>query len=75
MLEWKGNGEIMSLSDCIKCWDAPCTCGYEYRKMNRDARIKLASVILGIHPANLDCWTDIGGELMIPEYHPKRKDK
>lgn len=21
----------MSLSDCIKCWDTPCTCGWEYR--------------------------------------------
>jgi hypothetical protein len=21
----------MSLSDCIKCWDSPCTCGWEYR--------------------------------------------
>ena len=21
----------MSLSDCIKCWNTPCTCGYEYQ--------------------------------------------
>lgn len=21
----------MSLSDCIHCWDTPCTCGWEYR--------------------------------------------
>ncbi len=21
----------MSLSDCIKCWDTPCTCGWNYR--------------------------------------------
>lgn len=21
----------MSLSDCPKCWDTPCTCGWEYR--------------------------------------------
>jgi hypothetical protein len=21
----------MSMSDCIKCWDTPCTCGWEYR--------------------------------------------
>lgn len=20
----------MSLSDCEKCWDTPCTCGFEY---------------------------------------------
>jgi len=22
----------MSLSDCIKCWNTPCTCGYEYQE-------------------------------------------
>ena len=26
----------MAMSDCIKCWDTPCTCGYdkyaEYKK-------------------------------------------
>ena len=21
----------MALSDCPKCWDTPCTCGYQYR--------------------------------------------
>ena len=21
----------MSLSDCVKCWDTPCTCGWGYR--------------------------------------------
>ena len=21
----------MSLADCEKCWDALCTCGYQYR--------------------------------------------
>ena len=21
----------MALSDCIKCWDTPCTCGWEQR--------------------------------------------
>ncbi len=22
----------MSLSDCVKCWETPCFCGWEYRK-------------------------------------------
>lgn len=22
----------MSLSDCSKCWNTPCTCGWNYRK-------------------------------------------
>lgn len=22
----------MSLSDCPKCWDTPCSCGYQYRE-------------------------------------------
>jgi len=23
----------MALSDCIHCWDTPCTCGWEYRNL------------------------------------------
>jgi len=23
----------MSLSDCPKCWDTPCTCGHQYKFM------------------------------------------
>lgn len=26
----------MSLKDCPKCWDHPCTCGYEYPDLNPD---------------------------------------
>ena len=56
----------MSLSDCPKCWDTPCTCGYEYRKMRKEYRIKLASVILGIEESKL---SNLVSEEM-PEKHP-----
>lgn len=32
----------MSMTDCIKCWDTPCTCGYDYR--NWDVK-RLKSII------------------------------
>ena len=38
----------MSLSDCVKCWDTPCTCGYDYKDYSKRRRIELASVVLGI---------------------------
>jgi hypothetical protein len=22
------------MSDCLKCWDTPCNCGYDYRDYN-----------------------------------------
>lgn len=56
----------MSLSDCPRCWNTPCTCGYEYRKMKKSYRIKLASVVLGIEESRL-C-TLISEE--IPDKHP-----
>jgi len=24
----------MSMSDCQKCWDTPCSCGWDYRRMD-----------------------------------------
>jgi len=38
----------MSLADCVKCWDNPCTCGYDYAEWPITRRIELAAVILGI---------------------------
>lgn len=38
----------MSLSDCPKCWDTPCTCGYEYRNYSQSAKRGLIRAILGL---------------------------
>lgn len=35
----------MSLSDCPKCWDTPCSCGWEYRYRSND---KLVEFIINI---------------------------
>lgn len=35
----------MSLSDCEKCWDTPCTCGYEYKKYSTSFLLILKEVI------------------------------
>ena len=40
----------MSLSDCEKCWETPCICGWDYRNMNKEKRIDLASTILDVDP-------------------------
>ena len=38
----------MAMSDCPKCWETPCCCGYEYRKYSDGNKIELASVVLNI---------------------------
>lgn len=57
----------MALSDCAKCWDTPCTCGYEYRNDSTDYRIKQASIILGIPEDTLKAL--LGPH--IPDQHPR----
>lgn len=41
----------MSLSDCPKCWDTPCTCGHEYRDWDWDKKIELIRAIIGEEPS------------------------
>ena len=38
----------MAMSDCEKCWDTPCTCGWDYRNWSRERRIKQVSIVLGV---------------------------
>lgn len=30
----------MALSDCVRCWNTPCTCGWGWRLYTRKARIE-----------------------------------
>lgn len=29
----------MALSDCIKCWQTPCCCGYEFRNYSKTTMV------------------------------------
>lgn len=44
---------MMSLSACEKCWDTPCTCGWQYREYSIDAKMQLVSAVLGDVPNRL----------------------
>lgn len=35
----------MSLSDCEKCWNTPCTCGWGYRDWSMERKLELAAVL------------------------------
>ena len=35
----------MGLSDCSKCWDTPCNCGWEYRRYTKEALSKHIAMI------------------------------
>jgi len=36
----------MSMSDCEKCWETPCSCGYGYERWPTERRVELAAVLL-----------------------------
>ena len=36
----------MSLHDCPKCWDNPCTCGYQYQNWTKEKKMEVIQAIL-----------------------------
>jgi len=38
----------MSLSDCPKCWDTPCECGWEYRNYSIEGLRKRSDLLNNI---------------------------
>jgi len=35
----------MAMSDCEKCWDTPCECGWEYRNWDKDRLIAMRGML------------------------------
>jgi hypothetical protein len=58
----------MSMSDCEKCWETLCICGWQYRNWYKEARITLAAACLGIEYKELEKL--IGNK--VPENHPMK---
>lgn len=54
----------MALSDCPKCWDTPCRCGWEYREWSKADREDLAARVLGV---SMD---ELRAAINTPEKHP-----
>lgn len=40
----------MALSDCEKCWDTPCTCGWDYRKYSKERLQTFVEAVISMHP-------------------------
>lgn len=36
----------MSMSDCEKCWDTPCNCGWDYRDYSKDQAAELVAAVV-----------------------------
>lgn len=59
----------MSMSDCSKCWDTLCCCGWEYRTWTKEQREDLAASALGVS------LSDLREAIQAPERHPKLDDE
>lgn len=40
----------MAITDCPKCWDTPCNCGYEYKDYSKEYFVKFILDILSKNP-------------------------
>lgn len=38
----------MALSDCVKCWDTPCRCGWNYRTWTKDALNEFIKILQNV---------------------------
>ena len=56
----------MGLSNCPRCWDNPCSCGYEFRYHGKKDRLQIAAGILGMSVGELSTAIDV----LVPETHP-----
>ena len=39
----------MSMSDCPRCWDTPCTCGYDYKDYGVEKMARFMNDIIGYY--------------------------
>jgi hypothetical protein len=46
----------MALSDCPKCWDTPCTCGYEFRNSSPEYKETMTKSINGFTIEDVFKW-------------------
>ena len=37
----------MALSDCVKCFETPCVCGYGYKDYSLEKKLSIVSAIMG----------------------------
>jgi hypothetical protein len=63
---------LMAMSDCEKCWETPCSCGWDYRNWTFSARVSLAAVVLGVSSDELIAAFD-RSHIKLPEVHPQRE--
>ena len=40
----------MALSDCTKCWDTPCQCGYDYRDWSAERLADFVASVVSYKP-------------------------